>query len=384
MPQLNLEQLTPYSTLASLSSHSFQVDISTLGQAVSETFKNQPELPGVILMNGSQIVGMISQKTFLERMSQPYSLELFLKRPIQILLNTIKTDFLQLPVRCKIEQAARIALDRPAKLVYEPLIIVQENQELTLLDIHTLLLAQSQILASANNLIQEKHQQSKQYLEQLKEEQQKVKTYTLLLETKHSESEKRNQILELQQTELQKQAEQISALNQQFIRISQLLSLEGKKAFQSTFAGVNSICNSTDKIVYIGKALVKDLEAVDDATQLIESVSKQVRHLAVQAALVANQSKELAGFSQITNDISKLGSKTFVATEQVNEIASRFKARIQQLTEAANAGETTARSLIQKNQKAQVALAELEELINEQKMQELHCELQTLANGTSG
>jgi hypothetical protein len=77
-------------------------------------FRTQSELPGAIVSNGKEIVAVISQKSFLEHMSKPYSLELYLNRPIQVLLNILPTEFLQLPITCTIEQAVQIALSRPA------------------------------------------------------------------------------------------------------------------------------------------------------------------------------------------------------------------------------------------------------------------------------
>jgi signal transduction histidine kinase len=143
MSQLDLTQLTPDSTIASLENHNFQVNTNTRGQVVYEKFLHQPELPGVIVTDGLRMVGMISQMKFFERMSKPYGLELFLKRPIEVLLTLEKTEPLQLPSTCQIEQAVKIALSRPATLVYEPIVVVQENKQLRLLNMNVLLLALS-------------------------------------------------------------------------------------------------------------------------------------------------------------------------------------------------------------------------------------------------
>ncbi len=109
------------------------------------------------------IVGLISRRKFLERMSQPYSLELFLKRPVKALLNVVKPEFLQLFSTCKIEHAAIIALSRPADLVYEPIVVEQEDGQLRILNIHVLLLAESQVLSLVN-------EEAERYLEKLHKE----------------------------------------------------------------------------------------------------------------------------------------------------------------------------------------------------------------------
>ncbi len=364
-----LAQLTPSSTLADLPYYDFQVDGDTLGQVVAGQFKAQPELPGVIVVEGSKMLGAISQRKFFERMSQRFSLELYLKRPIKIMPEIAKAEVepLILPSNFRIGEAAGQALSRPPEFIYEPIVVVLPNQQLHLVDVYIVLLAQSQILTKINEFIDRQRQEAQNYLKRLEIEQTRTKEYANQLEVKQQEVLRVNHMLERQQGELRQQAEQISELNQRFIEISQLLSVEGKKAFQATFAGVNTICRNTDQVVQAGNLLERDLEVVDTATTLIESISRQVKHLALQAALIMNRSGgQMPGFDYIINEIGNLGTQTFNATNQVNEMASRFKSRIKELTSAAQAGEVTARSLIQKIQQAEMALSELEDLLSEQ------------------
>jgi hypothetical protein len=56
----------------------------------------------------------------------------------------------------------------------------------------------------------------------------------------------------------------------------------------------------------------------------------------------------------------------------MDRIASRFKQRIQELTTAAQAGTSTARSLVTKIQQAEIALAELEALVYQQDRVPIH------------
>ncbi|MBV9388549.1 MAG: hypothetical protein JOZ78_19165 [Chroococcidiopsidaceae cyanobacterium CP_BM_ER_R8_30] len=338
MNALDLTRLTPCSTLASLETHYSQVNVNTLGQAVNDKFTRQPELPGVIVRDGEQILGMISRKVFLERMSQRYSIELYLNRPIKNLLNILKLKALQLPATHRIEVAARMALSRSAEAVYEPIVVVQENQDLHLLDMNVLLLAQSQILSS------------------------------LLVE-----NQLRNQILETQKAELQaqadelrEQAQKILKLNQQFFRISELLSSEGKAAFFATFTGVKSICRATSQVVSTGQDLEKEIEDIDEITKLIDSVSKQVRQLAAQAAIIVNKSgKQIAELIPISTELRNLGEQTFAVSSHVNQLVSRFQFFLKDLKVVAQAGETTANALLQKSEQAQFAFIELEKLVNE-------------------
>ncbi len=161
MLDVNLPPLNLDSKLGDFPSHNFQISSATLGRIVVTEFERHLGLPGVIVAEGSQMLGMISRAKFLTWMSRPYSLELYLKRPIQVLLNVIKNnaslpiEHLVLSASCPIHTAAQIALNRPLELVYEPIIIEFEDGHFELLDFHMLQLGQAQLLAIANNLVQE-------------------------------------------------------------------------------------------------------------------------------------------------------------------------------------------------------------------------------------
>jgi len=135
---------------------------------------------------------------------------------------------------------------------------------------------------------------------------------------------------------------------------------------------VEAISDYTARIVKIGEGFNEELESVNNATTLIERVSQQVRNLSIQAALVANRpqsdaSGQMSGLSRITTEIGNLGTKTFEATTEVNQIAYRFQNQIEDLTDAAQESESVARSLVKRSQQTQQALEQLERLINEYK-----------------
>ncbi|HEV3006127.1 MAG TPA: response regulator, partial [Pirellulales bacterium] len=109
--------------------------------------------PGVIVVDAGRLAGMISREKFLEHLSRPYGLELYMRRPIQSLLDANDVEPLELPGSFGVHEAARIALSRPAEWVYEPIVIVRDDGGFGLLGIHSLLLAQSHLLALANETI---------------------------------------------------------------------------------------------------------------------------------------------------------------------------------------------------------------------------------------
>jgi len=152
-PSLSLE-----STLQELSLSDFQVEASHPGKEVAQTFQANPLLPGVILTEQSQFAGMISRRRFLEQMSRPYGLELFLKRPLHSLYRFAGAEVLRLSGDTQIVEAARLALQRPAEALYEPIVVELEAGIYRLLDVHQLLIAQSQIQALTTQLLNEQTQ----------------------------------------------------------------------------------------------------------------------------------------------------------------------------------------------------------------------------------
>ena len=149
-----LSHLSAGSTLADLPVAEFRTRPDDLGQVVAAVFEEQPSLPGVLIFDGEVLCGMISRERFLEHLGRPYGVELYMRRPVRALLDAVGIAPLVLPHTCGIPEAARIALARPEGLAFEPIAIEFGPGDIRLLRIHELLLAQSQLLAIANEEIQ--------------------------------------------------------------------------------------------------------------------------------------------------------------------------------------------------------------------------------------
>ncbi|MFM9266388.1 chemotaxis protein [Tychonema sp. BBK16] len=362
----NPTHLTPDSTIGHLPSHHFSVSATTPGQVVAQKFGQAPDLPGVIITHNSQVIGMISRVKFQEQMNLPDRVELYWDNPIRLLLDYIRIPPLLLSEKWRIDDAVQAVLNRQKDLIYEPIIIEMEKQNFRILDIHTLLIAQSNMLIQANKNIQRYRAERQKYIAKIKQEQSKVQEYNQLLESRQRQAEKSNHIPSPQQAALAKQAQEITQQNQQFLKIAKLISTEGRLAFQATFQGANSICNNTERILGVGKAIANDLETVNRTSRTIGEAIEQVRHLAVQVAVVTNQmGNQPNGLSQVSLEIARLASKTFELGTQMEQIASRFKLRVHALTEAARAGANVAKSVTEKIERAEMALLELEDLIAE-------------------
>ncbi|NES01952.1 MAG: hypothetical protein F6K22_03375 [Okeania sp. SIO2F4] len=182
---INLTQLTLNSTIGNLPSHDFQVNSATLGQIVAEKFRLQPELPGVIITQSTQMLGMISQIRFLEYIKLPEKKKIYYRCPVRELLDFLNTPPLVLSENFQINAAALTALNRPKQYVYEPIIIVLSNGSLRLIDLHDLLLAQSEILLNLDKKLQEQTDKSQsETLELYLEENDDDEPTGFLLESK--------------------------------------------------------------------------------------------------------------------------------------------------------------------------------------------------------
>ncbi|MGK7900301.1 MAG: GGDEF domain-containing protein [Hormoscilla sp.] len=156
-----MHNLTQKSTILELTVYDFQISLEQPGQEVAQAMDGNPLLPGVILTEQGQYIGMISRRRFLEQMSRPYGLELFLKRPLRSLHRFASSEVLMVTRDMLIVDAAHQSLQRSPDLIYEPLVVQLSSSDYRLLDAHELLRASSeihklttQLLESANTKLQ--------------------------------------------------------------------------------------------------------------------------------------------------------------------------------------------------------------------------------------
>ncbi len=157
-PDIALPNLTLESTLQDLPLHDFQIDANQPGQQATDIFDANPLLPGIILVEEGSLVGMISRRRFLEQMSRPYGLCLFLNRPLTVLYSFISSEVSVFPGKTLIVAATRQALRRPPEQLYEPVVVQLEPQVYRLLDVYQLLVAQSHIHEMTRQLLYEQTQ----------------------------------------------------------------------------------------------------------------------------------------------------------------------------------------------------------------------------------
>lgn len=134
--------------------HEFLLDEHCSGQVAYQRFELEPALPGVILHHHGEFVGMISRRRFFQAMGRAYGRELFLQRPLGVLHRFVRAEVLTLPIDQFITMAALQAVERPAELLYEPL-VVRREETYALLDIQDLLQAQATIYQLTADLLRE-------------------------------------------------------------------------------------------------------------------------------------------------------------------------------------------------------------------------------------
>ena len=131
--------------------YSVPVDIVT--EEVTKHLETHPDLPGVILLKEGRLFGVIPRDRIFERLGHRYGVELFMRKPIVELHKNLGVELFSIPSHIGIRKAVLYALGRPAHAVYEPIVVVYENQDVRLLNVHTLLIAQTKMMDNLNNLV---------------------------------------------------------------------------------------------------------------------------------------------------------------------------------------------------------------------------------------
>ncbi len=140
-------------TISELPTCDFTVDADAKTESVKEAFDRRADLAGAIVMDGDQILEVISRDSLFRHLSRAFFREIFLKRPIRAFVKMWCGDILRLEATCTINRAAELALARPHERTFEP-ILVDYGGRVGLLDTQVLLVAQAQLL-SLSRLIEE-------------------------------------------------------------------------------------------------------------------------------------------------------------------------------------------------------------------------------------
>lgn len=154
IPEICTWNLSLESTLLDLPLYNCQIELTQQAKEVAHAFEKKPLLPGVILTENGNFVGIISRRLFFERVNRRYGLEMFFKRPIEVLYRFSRKEMLILSGGKLIVEAAEESLYRSAELVYDPIVVEVAPETYWLLDVQQLMVAQSKIHQLTNKLLQ--------------------------------------------------------------------------------------------------------------------------------------------------------------------------------------------------------------------------------------
>lgn len=146
------------SCLDALTLYTASLEVHHPGQSAIDLFQQFPLLPGLILKQQGELVGVLPRQRFFEVMSRPLSLEQFAPRPLTLLCQSIPMVVQGIPSSTPIAIAVAQALERPPETLYDPLLVTFAPGDYRLVDIHDLLLAQVQIHHLAQQALQDSQQ----------------------------------------------------------------------------------------------------------------------------------------------------------------------------------------------------------------------------------
>jgi signal transduction histidine kinase/CheY-like chemotaxis protein/HPt (histidine-containing phosphotransfer) domain-containing protein len=141
-------------TLAGVPQHDCRLPPHTPASVLYAEFQRDPMLPGAIVAEGDEVVGLISRQHFFQLLSHRFGASLFLDAPVQKVMSIGPREYLALADEMTIHEAARRCLARPRDLVFEPALVTDSRGKTRLLGMHELLLAQSNQLTLAHGTIQ--------------------------------------------------------------------------------------------------------------------------------------------------------------------------------------------------------------------------------------
>jgi signal transduction histidine kinase len=142
------------STIAFLPMQDFKVNLEDAASLVDKAFRNSPDLIGVIVYSNGKISDIISRRRFYEMLGRQFGVAVFLNRSVQTMLEQFRSDTLVVKATDLIADTVHVALNRGANQIFEPLLVDFGNEKFCLLDIYTLLLAQTNLMTFLREQVQ--------------------------------------------------------------------------------------------------------------------------------------------------------------------------------------------------------------------------------------
>lgn len=361
-------------TLAELPLDNYRVSSDVLTGMVENHLLENPKLCGFFILKDNSILGIISRRGFFELMSKEYARDIYTKRPIELLNNSYEKKPLRIDINTEINEAVKFALERPPASVYGPIVIVKDGQEMGMLELSNLILAQAQMFSSINETLVLREQDLRRYAKKIEKEKQKVKEYSEQLEQQQVELRTSNELLKVQtqkleqsKAEILQKSERISNLNRSFAELGMLLSKEGRNTFDALGSGVTSMINFSEEISKICDSFRDKFKSIDHGTFLIQRISKKVDNLSHQTSIIAAglpaDDNRASSFNMIAEEIKNLSHQIAEANNTINSMAQQLKPEIKFLLKTSEKNKSVVKNLSRNSQGTQSALNSLANLI---------------------
>ena len=132
-------------TLQELPLYESAISISCLGVELADLIAQNPRLPGVLLTDGKELVGIVSRRQLLEYLLLPQGMTFFLDQPLQVFWGHNNADILILPGDMLILTAMQKALKRSRRIIADPIVVQVSDSQYRILDFGQLSLVSWQI-----------------------------------------------------------------------------------------------------------------------------------------------------------------------------------------------------------------------------------------------
>jgi signal transduction histidine kinase len=123
----------------------------TVGRTVASLFEDDPKLPGLLIVEGDRLRGMVSRDGFNQRLARKYGIEIAYSRPILGLFGGVfdlqQTPLLVVDESLTVKEVAELCLHRDQQFIYEPIIVYRPGRSYGLINFHDLLISQTRLLS---------------------------------------------------------------------------------------------------------------------------------------------------------------------------------------------------------------------------------------------
>ena len=352
------------SFIGTLSLYDAQVTPQTLAREVVLRFQEEPDLPGVLLVHGKEPIGVVSRQRFFEQGCLMAG-ALGWDQPIEALMMPYANPPLIVSDRTPILTVVEQIRQRLSRAAFDPIGVTFRDGSLRLVDARDVLMAQSEILLTAEkNLAQQETtlQNCQRDLalqtRALKDAQQMVTVRNLTLQNQQRH-------LDRQQYEISTRTKECQNLRHRMMTLQTILASKARDLFQQCLESVSQIAGETDHLIGSDIALAKEMEVIGTISDLVKQVGQKALHLQLHSSIAASkstQAENIMAFSPVTEDMRRLISMTGDAEQRVGGSIRHIKGSIAELASVAQTIAHATQLLIQAIASIDDLLADLENL----------------------